>query len=72
MKNIIKFSKYPSAKSKDKIDIDIQDYIEIVQKGTYQDLVLKARAVKSAFSLVIRGVVTFKSSKHSKRSCIRQ
>ena len=47
MKNIIKFSKYPSAKSKDKIDIDIQDYIEIVQKGTYQDLVLKARAVKS-------------------------
>jgi len=47
MKNIIKFSKYPNAKSKDKIDIDIQDYIEIVQKGTYQDLVLKARAVKS-------------------------
>jgi hypothetical protein len=47
MKDIIKFSKYPNARSKDKIDIDIQDYIEIVQKGTYQDLVLKARAVKS-------------------------
>jgi len=44
---MIKFSKYPTAKSIDKIDIDIQDYIDMVQKGTYQDLVLKARSVKS-------------------------
>lgn len=44
---MIKFSKYTTAKSIDKIDIDIQDYIDMVQKGTYQDLVLKARSVKS-------------------------
>ena len=44
---MIKFSKYPTAKSIDKIDIDIQDYIDMVQKGTYQDLVLKARSVKN-------------------------
>ena len=44
---MIKFSKYPTAKSIDKIDIDIQDYIDMVQKGTYQDLILKARSVKN-------------------------
>jgi hypothetical protein len=44
---MIKFSKYPNNKSIDKIDIDIQDYIDMVQKGTYQDLILKARSLKS-------------------------
>jgi hypothetical protein len=44
---MIRFSKYPTAKSIDKIDIDIQDYIDMVQKGTYQDLVLKARSLKN-------------------------
>lgn len=44
---MIKFSKYTHAKSTDKIDIDIQEYIDMVQKGTYQDLILKARAVKN-------------------------
>jgi hypothetical protein len=43
----IKFSKYVNNKSTDKIDIDLQDYIDIIQKGTYQDFVLKARSLKS-------------------------
>jgi hypothetical protein len=43
----IKFSKYSSVKSKEKIDIDIIQYCTIVKTGLNQDLVLKARAAKA-------------------------
>jgi hypothetical protein len=43
---LIKFSKYTDVKSKNKTDIDIEQYITIVRTGLNQDLVLKARAEK--------------------------
>jgi len=43
---MIKFSQYSSVKSLQKIDIDLQDYIDAIKIGKYQDLVLQARANK--------------------------
>lgn len=47
----IKFSKYPNMKSKDKVDIDVEQYVNIVKTGLNQDLVLKARAEKQKGNL---------------------
>ena len=43
----IKFSSYQTMTDKNKIDIDLQYYIDSVKNGKYQDMVLQARAVKS-------------------------
>jgi len=43
----IRFSSYQNKEDKNKIDIDVSDYINFVKNGKYQDIILKARAVKS-------------------------
>jgi hypothetical protein len=43
----IKFSSYQNVLDKNKIDIDLDFYIDSVKNGKYQDIVLKARAVKN-------------------------
>lgn len=43
----IKFSSYHNVLDKNKIDIDLDFYIDSVKNGKYQDIVLKARAVKN-------------------------
>ncbi len=43
----IKFSSYQTIKDTNKIDIDLDSYIEIVKNGKYQDEILAARSVKS-------------------------
>lgn len=43
----IKFSSYKSVTDKNKIDIDLDFYIDSVKNGTYQDIILNARAVKN-------------------------
>jgi hypothetical protein len=43
----IKFSSYQTIKDTNKIDIDLDSYIEIVKNGKYQDEVLAARSVKN-------------------------
>ncbi|MBC7524811.1 MAG: PriCT-2 domain-containing protein [Flavobacterium sp.] len=42
----MKFSFYQNIKDTNKTDIDLENYIEIIKNGKYQDLVLNARAVK--------------------------
>lgn len=42
----MKFSFYKNIKDTNKTDIDIDNYIEIIKGGKYQDLVLTARALK--------------------------
>jgi len=42
----MKFSFYKNIKDFNKTDIDLENYIEIIKNGKYQDLVLNARAVK--------------------------
>jgi hypothetical protein len=42
----MKFSFYQNIKDLNKTDIDLENYIDIVKIGKYQDLVLSARAVK--------------------------
>jgi len=42
----MKFSLYQNIKDLNKTDIDLNDYIEIIKNGKYQDLVLTARALK--------------------------
>ena len=43
----IKFSSYKTVTDTNKIDIDLQYYIDSVKNGKYQDMVLQARSVKS-------------------------
>lgn len=43
----IKFSRYQTVQDKNKIDIDLDYYLEAVKNGKYQDIILKARAVKN-------------------------
>lgn len=43
----IKFSSYQNVLDKNKIDIDLDFYIDSVKNGKYQDIVLKARSVKN-------------------------
>ena len=42
----MKFSLYQNIKDLNKTDIDLNNYIEIIKNGKYQDLVLTARALK--------------------------
>jgi len=42
----MKFSFYQNIKDLNKTDIDLENYIDIVKNGKYQDLVLTARSVK--------------------------
>jgi len=42
----MKFSLYQNIKDVNKTDIDLENYIEIIKNGKYQDLVLTARALK--------------------------
>ena len=42
----MKFSLYQNIKDLNKTDISIEEYIDIIKNGKYQDLVLTARAVK--------------------------
>ncbi len=42
----MKFSLYQNIKDTNKTDISLDDYIEIIKVGKYQDLVLTARAIK--------------------------
>jgi hypothetical protein len=42
----MKFSLYQNIKDTNKTDISLDDYIEIIKNGKYQDLVLTARSVK--------------------------
>lgn len=42
----MKFSLYKNIKDLNKTDIDLENYIEIIKNGKYQDLVLTARALK--------------------------
>lgn len=42
----MKFSLYQNIKDLNKTDIDLDNYIEIIKNGKYQDLVLTARALK--------------------------
>lgn len=42
----MKFSFYQNIKDTNKTDIDLDNYIEIIKNGKYQDLVLTARALK--------------------------
>lgn len=42
----MKFSLYQTIKDTNKTDIDLNDYIDIVKNGKYQDLVLTARSLK--------------------------
>jgi len=46
METQIKFSLYNSVKHTEKIDIDFDNYFEMIQKGKYQDQVLEARLNK--------------------------
>jgi predicted P-loop ATPase len=46
METQTKFSLYNSIGSKEKVDITFEDYCEMIIKGKYQDLVLKARSLK--------------------------
>lgn len=43
----IKFSSYLNVQDKNKIDIDLEFYLQTVKNGTYQDIILNARAVKN-------------------------
>ena len=43
----IKFSSYINVQDKNKIDIDLEFYLQTVKNGTYQDIILNARAVKN-------------------------
>lgn len=43
----IKFSSYKTVKDTNKIDIDLDSYIDFVKKGKYQDMILGARSVKN-------------------------
>lgn len=43
----IKFSSYKTVTDTNKIDIDLQFYIDSVKNGKYQDMILQARSVKS-------------------------
>ena len=43
----IKLSSYQNKEDKNKIDIDLSYYIDVIKNGKYQDIVLKARLVKS-------------------------
>jgi hypothetical protein len=43
----IKFSSYKTVQDKNKIDIDLQFYIDSVKNGKYQDIILGARSVKN-------------------------
>ena len=43
----MKFSSYNSVTDKNKIDIDLDYYLESVKNGKYQDIILNARAVKT-------------------------
>jgi len=43
----IRLSSYQSKEDKNKIDIELSDYIDIVKNGKYQDIILSARAVKN-------------------------
>jgi hypothetical protein len=43
----IKFSSYHNVQDKNKIDIDLEFYLNTVKNGTYQDIILNARAVKN-------------------------
>ena len=43
----IKFSSYKTVTDTNKIDIDLQYYIDSVKNGKYQDMILQARSVKS-------------------------
>jgi hypothetical protein len=43
---MIKFSMYQAKESKEKVDISIDDYCDMIQKGKFQDKVLKARVLK--------------------------
>ena len=42
----MKFSLYQTIKDKNKTDISLDDYIDLIKNGKYQDLVLTARALK--------------------------
>jgi hypothetical protein len=42
----MKFSFYQNIKDTNKTDIDLENYIDIIKNGKYQDLVLTARALK--------------------------
>lgn len=42
----MRFSKYASVYSKEKVDITIDEYVSMVKDGKFQDLVLTARALK--------------------------
>jgi predicted P-loop ATPase len=44
----INFSYYNTVASKEKIDIDVKDYLDMIQKGKFQDKVLEARIVKNS------------------------
>jgi hypothetical protein len=44
---VIKFSSYKTVKDTNKIDIDLDYYLEAVKNGKYQDIILNARAVKN-------------------------
>lgn len=44
---MIQFSSYKNVKDTNKIDINVNTYIDFVQNGKYQDIILNARAVKN-------------------------
>jgi predicted P-loop ATPase len=43
----IKLSSYQNKEDKNKIDIDLSYYIDVVKNGKYQDIILKARSIKN-------------------------
>lgn len=47
MGSTIKFSMYQTKESKEKVDINVDEYCEMILKGKFQDQVLQARILKS-------------------------
>lgn len=47
METAIKFSMYQSKESKEKVDISVDEYCDMILKGKFQDQVLEARILKS-------------------------